>query len=135
MTDNRKRKSLTAHIPCSISRGATSLRVLVRRAPRSSVYLYLCVKFTRIIANIVSTGLATEEESTNKVTPRKDVKDGVIRPNGTIKLKRPFQKSINKPGNWRDGSVIDGGWPFVLYWPDRSRLFEVIVTHTRVQIR
>jgi hypothetical protein len=62
----------------------------------------------RIYANLTSTSTALEEESTIKVTPRKDVKDGVIRPNGTIKLKRPFQKSINKPGNWRDGNMIDG---------------------------
>jgi hypothetical protein len=39
-----------------------------------------------------------------KVTPRKE-----IRPNGTIKLKRPAPKH-NKPGNWRDGSVVDGAY-------------------------
>jgi SAGA-associated factor 73 len=68
-----------------------------------------------IHANLTSTSTVSEEESTIKVTPRKDIKDGVIRPNGTIKLKRPFQKSINKPGNWRDGSVIDGGWPLFFF--------------------
>jgi hypothetical protein len=52
----------------------------------------------------------TDEESPVKVTPKKEVKDGVIRPNGTIKLKRPAPKH-NKPGNWRDGSVVDGESP------------------------
>lgn len=55
-----------------------------------------------------------DEGGTVKVTPRKE-----IRPNGTIKLKRPAPKH-NKPGNWRDGSVVDGmstpvidGWEVV----------------------
>lgn len=54
-----------------------------------------------------STALGTDDESPVKVTPKKEVKDGVTRPNGTIKLKRPAPKH-NKPGNWRDGSVVDG---------------------------
>ena len=49
-----------------------------------------------------SAPVGSDEESTVKVTPRKE-----IRPNGTIKLKRPAPKH-NKPGNWRDGSVVDG---------------------------
>ncbi|OBT46819.1 hypothetical protein VE00_01926 [Pseudogymnoascus sp. WSF 3629] len=48
-----------------------------------------------------SAPVGSDEESTVKVTPRKE-----IRPNGTIKLKRPAPKH-NKPGNWRDGSVVD----------------------------
>ncbi len=32
---------------------------------------------------------------------------------GTIKLKKPAPKH-NKPGNWRDGSVIDGGFRFLI---------------------
>ncbi|OBT49652.1 hypothetical protein VE04_09841, partial [Pseudogymnoascus sp. 24MN13] len=48
-----------------------------------------------------SAPVGSDEETTVKVTPRKE-----IRPNGTIKLKRPAPKH-NKPGNWRDGSVVD----------------------------
>lgn len=48
--------------------------------------------------------LASDDENTIKVAPKKDTKD---KPNGTIKLKKPAPKH-NKPGNWRDGSVIDG---------------------------
>jgi SAGA-associated factor 73 len=48
--------------------------------------------------------LASDDESTIKVAPKKETKD---KPNGTIKLKKPAPKH-NKPGNWRDGSVIDG---------------------------
>jgi hypothetical protein len=47
----------------------------------------------------------SDDESTIKVAPtKKEPKD---KPNGTIKLKKPAPKH-NKPGNWRDGSVIDG---------------------------
>jgi len=55
---------------------------------------------------IASTAPGTDDESLVKINPRKD-KDSVIRPNGTFKLKRPAPKH-NKPGNWRDGSVVDG---------------------------
>jgi SAGA-associated factor 73 len=41
---------------------------------------------------------------TIKVAPKKEGKD---KPSTTIKLKKPAPKH-NKPGNWRDGSVIDG---------------------------
>jgi hypothetical protein len=51
-----------------------------------------------------SAPLGSEDESTIKVAPTKKDK-----PNGTIKLKKPAPKH-NKPGNWRDGSVIDGMW-------------------------
>jgi hypothetical protein len=56
---------------------------------------------------IALTAPGTDDESSVTVTPKKELKDGVIRPNGTIKLRRPAPKH-NKPGNWRDGSVIDG---------------------------
>ncbi|KAH6665027.1 hypothetical protein B0J14DRAFT_621080 [Halenospora varia] len=46
--------------------------------------------------------LASDDESTIKVAPKKDIKDKLI----GIKLKKPPPKH-NKPGNWRDGSVID----------------------------
>ncbi|KAH8801480.1 SCA7, zinc-binding domain-containing protein [Xylogone sp. PMI_703] len=56
-------------------------------------------------ADCVSAGAPapSDDESTIKVAPKKDLKD---KPNGTIKLKKPPPKH-NKPGNWRDGSVID----------------------------
>lgn len=55
---------------------------------------------TKIVAS-----LASDDESTIKVAPKKDIKDKLI----GIKLKKPPPKH-NKPGNWRDGSVIDGRW-------------------------
>ena len=48
--------------------------------------------------------LASDDENTIKVAPKKDIKG---KQNGSIKLKKPAPKH-NKPGNWRDGSVIDG---------------------------
>ncbi|KAL2073988.1 hypothetical protein VTL71DRAFT_7766 [Oculimacula yallundae] len=50
---------------------------------------------------------ASDDDSTIKVAPKKETKD---KPNGTIKLKKPAPKHT-KPGNWRDGSVVDGGPP------------------------
>ncbi|RDL34469.1 Uncharacterized protein BP5553_07597 [Venustampulla echinocandica] len=47
--------------------------------------------------------VASDDDSTIKVAPKKENKDKLI---GTIKLKKPPPKH-NKPGNWRDGSVID----------------------------
>jgi hypothetical protein len=47
------------------------------------------------------------DESPIKPTPKKADKDGVIRPNGTLKLKRPAPK-MGKPGNWREGSLVEG---------------------------
>jgi hypothetical protein len=61
-------------------------------------------ELTLLIASKVP---GTDDESLVKVTLKKEVKDSVIRPNGMIKLKRPAPKH-NKPGNWRDGSVVDG---------------------------
>ncbi len=51
---------------------------------------------------------ASDDESTIKVTTTKKTigKDGKGN-GGTIKLKKPPLKH-NKPGNWRDGSVVDG---------------------------
>ncbi|KAH8653242.1 SCA7, zinc-binding domain-containing protein [Tricladium varicosporioides] len=46
--------------------------------------------------------LASDDESTIKVAPKKDMKDKLT----GIKLKKPPPKH-NKPGNWRDGSIID----------------------------
>ncbi|TDZ28019.1 SAGA-associated factor 73 [Colletotrichum trifolii] len=43
------------------------------------------------------------DEQTIKVASKKDARD---RTNGTIKLKKPVPKH-SKPGNWREGSVID----------------------------
>lgn len=43
------------------------------------------------------------DNQTIKVASKKDNKD---KPNGIIKLKKPAPKH-NKPGNWREGSVID----------------------------
>jgi SAGA-associated factor 73 len=48
--------------------------------------------------------VASDDDSTIKVAPKKVAKD---KPAGKIKLKTPAPKQ-NKPGNWRDGSVIDG---------------------------
>jgi len=45
-----------------------------------------------------------DENNTIKVATKKETRD---KPNGIIKLKKPAPKH-NKPGNWRDGSVIDG---------------------------
>lgn len=49
--------------------------------------------------------VASDDDSTIKVAPKKVAKD---KPAGKIKLKTPAPKQ-NKPGNWRDGSVIDDG--------------------------
>lgn len=51
-----------------------------------------------------SASVASDDDSTIKVAPKKVAKD---KPAGKIKLKTPAPKQ-NKPGNWRDGSVIDG---------------------------
>lgn len=51
-----------------------------------------------------SPSLAQDEESTIKVAPKKE--KGVNGTGGTIKLKKPVPKH-NKPGNWREGSVVD----------------------------
>ncbi|KAF4634648.1 hypothetical protein G7Y89_g3467 [Cudoniella acicularis] len=58
-----------------------------------------------IMATLGANGKAapSDEESTIKVAPKKDMKEKLI---GTIKLKKPPPKH-NKPGNWRDGSIID----------------------------
>lgn len=48
--------------------------------------------------------MASDDDSTIKVAPKK-TKD---KPTGKIKLKTAVPKQ-NKPGNWRDGSVIDEG--------------------------
>jgi SAGA-associated factor 73 len=49
--------------------------------------------------------VASEDESTIKVAPTK--KGSKEKSNGIIKLKRPAPKH-NKPGNWHDGSVVEG---------------------------
>merc|ERR1711939_1080190 len=61
------------------------------------------IKF--IMAAAAGSKVASDDESTIKVAPKKETKD---KPTGTIKLKKPPPKH-NKPGNWRDGSVVDGG--------------------------
>merc|ERR1712093_524881 len=61
------------------------------------------VKF--IMAAAAGSKVASDDESTIKVAPKKETKD---KPTGTIKLKKPPPKH-NKPRNWRDGSVVDGG--------------------------
>lgn len=48
--------------------------------------------------------MAPEPEQTIKVASKKEIKSG------TIKLKKPPPKH-SKPGNWRDGSVVEGGLP------------------------
>jgi hypothetical protein len=64
-------------------------------------------------SNLISTIAASDDESTIKVAPTKTAKDNSTSAKagasggGTIKLKRPAPKH-NKPGNWRDGSVVDG---------------------------
>jgi hypothetical protein len=50
----------------------------------------------------LSASLGSDDESTIKVAPTK--KDGKEK---AIKLKKSAPKQ-SKPGNWRDGSVIDG---------------------------
>lgn len=50
----------------------------------------------------------SEDESTIKVQPKKESKEKSSGGGGgTIKLKKPVPKH-NKPGNWRDGSVVEG---------------------------
>ncbi|PMD40182.1 SCA7-domain-containing protein [Hyaloscypha variabilis F] len=49
--------------------------------------------------------VASDDDSTIKVAPKKAAKD---KSGGKIKLKTPAPKQ-NKPGNWRDGSVIEDG--------------------------
>ncbi|EOO04398.1 putative saga complex component protein [Phaeoacremonium minimum UCRPA7] len=44
-----------------------------------------------------------DDEATIKVASKKNAKD---KPNGIIKLKKPAPKH-SKPGNWKDGTVID----------------------------
>jgi hypothetical protein len=64
-------------------------------------------------SKLISTIAASDDESTIKVAPTKTAKDNSTSAKagasagGTIKLKRPAPKH-NKPGNWRDGSVVDG---------------------------
>lgn len=48
--------------------------------------------------------LGPDDEGTINVASKKVVKD---KPNGVIKLKKPPPKQV-KPGNWRDGSVVEG---------------------------
>ena len=47
-----------------------------------------------------------EDEATIKVASKKNAKE---KPNGIIKLKKPAPKH-SKPGNWKDGTVIDREW-------------------------
>jgi len=51
-----------------------------------------------------SPSVAPEDESTIKVASKRD--KGINGAGGTIKLKKPVPKH-NKPGNWREGSVVD----------------------------
>lgn len=51
----------------------------------------------------ITVSLHSDDESTIKVAP----KEKKEKSNGIIKLKKPAPKH-SKPGNWRDGSVIDG---------------------------
>ena len=95
MADNQKGAAYSAQTlpivraPCSWARG---------------LMVAILLELTLII---VLAAPGTDDESSVTVTPKKELKDGVIRPNGTIKLRRPAPKH-NKPGNWRDGSVVDG---------------------------
>lgn len=52
----------------------------------------------------LAASLGSDDESTIKVAPTK--KDGKEK---AIKLKKSAPKQ-SKPGNWRDGSVIDGSY-------------------------
>jgi SAGA-associated factor 73 len=52
----------------------------------------------------LSASVASDDDSTIKVAPKKAAKD---KPAGKIKLKTPAPKQ-NKPGDWRNGSVIEG---------------------------
>lgn len=60
---------------------------------------------------------AGDEEQTIKVASKKDTK------NGAIKLKKPPPKH-NKPGNWMDGSVLEGKLSRAL--PPRLRISSLI---------
>jgi SAGA-associated factor 73 len=60
-----------------------------------------------VLANIAGTAITTDDDPIRPPIKKEVKGDGVIRPNGTIKLRRPAPKH-NKPGNLRDGSVIDG---------------------------
>lgn len=48
-------------------------------------------------------GICLDDEATIKVASKKNAKD---KANGIIKLKKPAPKH-SKPGNWKDGTVID----------------------------
>ncbi len=61
-------------------------------------------KSCNVLISLQASLAASDDENTIKVAPKKEAKD---KPTGTIKLKKPAPK-ISKPGNWRDGSVIDG---------------------------
>jgi hypothetical protein len=52
-------------------------------------------------------GTATDDDTIKVAPTKKESKD---KPNGGIKLKKTAPKHV-KPGNWRDGSVIDGTSP------------------------
>ena len=57
---------------------------------------------------------SNDDDGPVKVTPMKKEKSG----SGTIKLKKPAPKH-SKPGNWRDGSVIDGAYFAPIFAPVR----------------
>lgn len=53
-----------------------------------------------------TTDISPDEEATIKVASGKNAKERQLS-NGIIKLKKPAPKH-SKPGNWKDGSLIDG---------------------------
>ena len=84
----------------ALQRWLLALQVKVRSIPSPQIDIK-----GQIGANsspCLSASLGSDDESTIKVAPTK--KDGKEK---ALKLKKSAPKQ-NKPGNWRDGSVIDG---------------------------
>lgn len=78
---------------------AGKIQGICARCASQSCDVLICLQASLATAAATS----DDEHSTIKVAP-KEKKD---KPAGTIKLKKPAPK-IKLPGNWRDGSVIDG---------------------------
>lgn len=81
-TSKSKSTPVPTPTPVASRSNGTSVQVLVKASP----------------------SVAPEDESTIKVAPKKE--KGINGVTGTIKLKKPVPKH-NKPGNWREGSVVD----------------------------
>lgn len=101
-----RHRDLTIHDPNNSINISTNNIVSITRTQLwlLAIAKVYCPQFLRIKSPTNFLSAPSEDESTIKVAPKKESKD---KPNGTIKLKKPAPKH-SKPGNWRDGSVIDG---------------------------